>query len=165
MNEIILGKFFIFFSKFEYALVRSGFCRQGRKVNRDSLLVSVEADWKEFIEMVPEGFFQVIRDDTAYAEIFQRGGPKIWACYDRDAPDFHDDVQITNTSTLLYACKHIRNNLIHGEKLQRDQTQVERNQSLLSCAQGILIEAMRRVSTDFGSSLWECFQSIPISHE
>lgn len=52
---------------------------------------------------------------------------------------------LTDTKSLIYACKHVRNNLIHGEKLQRDEDNVQRNHNLLKIAQSILLKVMDEI--------------------
>jgi hypothetical protein len=57
--------------------------------------------------------------------------------------------------------KHIRNNLIHGEKLQNDDVNVERNQALLECAKRILVGAMEQSKDEENRTVLSYFNDIP----
>ncbi|MFH1157599.1 MAG: hypothetical protein V1721_01750 [Pseudomonadota bacterium] len=145
MKETELAAYLLFFARFEYALTRSGFFETKRPINNDGSIKAVVSNWDAFIKKLPDGFYKSIKDDISMQEIFKDGGPKIWAQQGDDPSKFHSDTPITDVSTLIYACKHIRNNIVHGEKLERDAASVQRNQQLLSEAQHILCSAMKAV--------------------
>jgi hypothetical protein len=145
MKERELAAHLLFFAMFEYALTRSGFFETKRPVNNDKTIKAVVSDWDAFIAKLPSDFYQSIKQEPSIQEIFKDGGPKIWAQKGDTPPKFYSDVPITDVSTLIYACKHIRNNIVHGEKLETDAASVQRNQRLLSEAQHILYSAMKVV--------------------
>ncbi len=155
-----LSEYLLFFAKFDFALCRAGFAKKGRRINNDSTIKTWEADWDKFITAIPDSVFNEGKKE--YPEIFKDGGPKIWGKENDDTPRFHRDTNITDKATLIYACKHIRNNLIHGEKLESDHESVERNQKLLYEAEKILMQAMSLAEQQDGhKQMREVFEDIP----
>ena len=165
MDNDLLGKYLTFFAKYDYALSRSGFCKRGRKLNGQADVKTIDADWDAFADKLPSTFYEEIKKNQNYAEIFKDGGPKVWAEKQGHAAKFHNDGSINDTKTLIYACKHIRNNLIHGEKLQKDEADIRRNHALLICAMEILTIAMNLVKDAHDITVLSRFEDIPISRD
>ncbi len=153
----------LFFSKFEYALTRAGYTKLGRKINNNSSEKTVEADWDTFIKKLPEDFFKQISKTPDYHELYKDDGPKVWGKNkDNNTPQFLKDTPITDNSTLIYACKHVRNNLIHGEKLQSDQKNVGRNHKLLQQTRDVLLKALEEIpAIDSKEKAIAIFDDIP----
>lgn len=135
----------LFFAKFEYALVRAGFFKDGRLLIGTDGAKACTADWEKFIEKIddPDAFFEKQKKERP--EILKDGGPKVFGKNANEDPKFYPDNPVSDTRTLIYACKHIRNNLIHGEKLESDEKSVKRNHALLKEAKAILEEALSKV--------------------
>lgn len=163
MDSNLLGKYLIFFAKFDYAIARYGFFKKGRKINNQENIKTIDSDWDAFADKLSAEFYEEIKKNEKFAEIFKEGGPKIWAAVEGQSARFHSDISIKDTKTLIYACKHIRNNLIHGEKFQNDKADIERNYALLRCAREILIIAMKRIKDPKGFTVFSHFEDIPIS--
>ncbi|MFH1158914.1 MAG: hypothetical protein V1721_08600 [Pseudomonadota bacterium] len=163
MNGQELGTYLLFFAKFEYALIRAGFFKEGRKVNNNGSIKIIGSDWNMFADKLPQDFYSKVKAQQEIQEIFKNGGPKVWARLVDAAPQFHHDTQISDAKTLIYACKHIRNNVVHGEKLQTDRNNIQRNQLLLKDAELILKSAMREAPQVNGFDKVEnIFHDIPI---
>lgn len=146
MDSESLGRYLVFFAKFEYSLIRAGFLKDGRKVSNDSSIRAVLSDWDKFIDSLPHDFYATIKNNPAIQEIFKDGGPRIWARQGSNPARFYSDAPITNAYSLIYACKHVRNNVVHGEKLETDVSSIRRNQQLLEETEDILTSAIRNVS-------------------
>jgi hypothetical protein len=144
MTKQKLGEYLLFFAKFDYVLVRSGFIKsRGRKIQED--IHTAEAEWDAFIEKLPSDFYKKINQEIDLSEMINHP-PESFGKSGDDAPQFYSESPITDTKSLIYACKHVRNNLIHGEKLQKDYDNVQRNYGLLDAAKQVLLKAMDDIS-------------------
>lgn len=140
MTKEKLAEYLLFFAKFDYALVRSSFYKKGRKIQNN--VYAADADWDKFIKKLPGDFFEEISRDHKCREIIDNP-PRTYGIDNDNGPQkFFDEKPVTDAESLIYACKHVRNNLVHGEKLQKDTDDVERNYSLLNITQQILLKAM-----------------------
>lgn len=146
MDSASLGRYLVFFAKFEYSLIRAGFLKDGRKVSDDSSIRAVISDWDKFIDNLPQDFYATIKNNPAIQEIFKDGGPRIWARQGINPARFYSDAPITDAYSLIYACKHVRNNVVHGEKLETDVSSIRRNQKLLEETETILTSAIGNVN-------------------
>lgn len=143
MDSRTLGEYLVFFAKFDRILIDLNFIK--KKKNSRKLgngLHAVQADWDSFRKNLPDDFFNQIKENKKFSEILKNGGPKTLARRKKEHPYFCDEHSITDKKYLILACKNIRNNLVHGGKLQTNPEAVDRNHELLRCAESILIEAI-----------------------
>lgn len=121
--------FFFIFSRFEYALKRSGYAKMNRYNN-------LEVEWGRFGQKVKEAFAAHDSDELKEAiDYFKNNSPKKqylddkqlkWCCIKEDYKNFQ---------TLMNAVKRVRNNLFHGGKFPDPTGPVEdptRNPDLIN---------------------------------
>lgn len=140
-----LGEYLLFFAKLDHALIKAGFTKEGRKISDG--IKTIDASWKKFAKQLSDGFYDDVCQNADWKEIIDHP-PETYGKQGDDGPQkFHKETSATNTETLIYACKHVRNNLIHGEKLQQpeDEDNVRRNHRLLKTAQEVLLKAIGEI--------------------
>jgi hypothetical protein len=138
---------FLLFSRFEYALKRSGFIRAVGKP-KPNKLPRAEADWASLAGALGGSFFEFHRDSEKAQTIFQKSPRRAVARrVGIDNPpryelDWEEAAVPQNESDLVGAVRRIRNNLFHGDKTNPDH---ERNSLLISAALSILRDAKSRI--------------------
>ena len=122
-GRILISKFFIVFSRFEYAL-KSANHRNGANPNWDSFASSINGNFdKERSEELKEAVEYIVNNPPKVQGEFD--GKLIWK--DRE---FHDNTPLTLRLSL--SIRDIRNNLFHGGKFQGTfQPEISRNYRLL----------------------------------
>jgi len=108
-------KFFLIFTRFEYALKRSGYVFSQRTGDKGY----AEADWKKYCKDVEDDFEKCKCKHLDLAEAVKyleenppkrqvlKDGKLEWAPMNHDGRDYE---------SLIYAVKQVRNNLFHGDK-------------------------------------------------
>ena len=113
-------EFFILFSRFEYALKKTGgvrFCKEVQ-VSKGSEAKRATPDWKSFAANIQLAFFEITCEELKLATnyIFENP-PKIQTCgagWEDFKTPFHKKTEGLNW--LIEAIKQVRNNLFHGGK-------------------------------------------------
>lgn len=128
VNHIALV-FFATFSRFEFALKRSGYVsgQIGHKVS---------PNWNLFGNQLGVPFFEQMKN-SAVARIFFYAPPKRLILTADSGVEFCKQPAPVNTQTLLEAVCLVRNNLFHGEK----PTITERDERLLHASLYVLDSA------------------------
>jgi hypothetical protein len=129
-------QFFAFFSRFEFALKRGGFCK---RVKRDK----AEADWDNFANALSVTFFNSMVENAA-VNVLLREPPRDLKVGEDGQPCFANQPPPQNSLELFRAIRRIRNNLFHGEKPLFN----ERDRQLVAAATFILERALEKCHQD-----------------
>ena len=127
--EPVAIEFFATFSRFEFALKRSGYVL-GAAGGRAS------PNWVQFARDLGNDFFTAMRDAEA-ARIFFEAPPKRLTVRPDGGVEFTEQAELANTQMLLEAVGLVRNNLFHGEKAwigERDKRLLRASLFLLDSA-------------------------------
>ena len=124
-------RFFLIFTRFEYALKRSGYVREKRGRGGEKY---PEADWEKFGEEIKSVFkkYKCGHPDVAEAvKYLEDNPPKRQVIKDGKlewAPMTNGD---TDYKSLIRAVKQVRNNLFHGDKRIASPKDPSRNMELI----------------------------------
>jgi hypothetical protein len=132
-------QFFVFFSRFEYALKRGDFLFS--RGDDDSAYPA----WDRFAQALGHRFFDEVRE-SAKAKTFLSAPPKKQVVKD-DVLDWREEGPINTTAGLLVAVRRLRNNLFHGGKFPSGALPVgnpDRDDRLIGEAIEILKMALAR---------------------
>jgi hypothetical protein len=131
IDETLVLEFLRTFSRFEYALKRSGYCRPNREL--------AEADWDTLendITRLSASELAAALDSGSYIRVnppkkqIVKDGKLAWAFSTPTASDI---------KTLVIYVRRVRNNLFHGKKLpQGPEEEVARNRQLIEGATAVL---------------------------
>ncbi len=131
--------FFVFFSRFEYALKATGTGGYLKKKRR------AKPNWEKLAKELGSSFWNEVRDSGKAAEILKR--PPREQIVKNDNLDW-EDTSIGNAEQLFDAIRLIRNNLFHGGKYPlRVIPDASRDIALLEQAQWILDLALEKRPT------------------
>lgn len=142
-DMLLAFEFFILFSRFEYALKKTGvvrFCK-GVTVCKGSEVKRATPNWESFAKYIQIPFSEIeceeLKVSTSY--IFENP-PQIQTC-DTGWKDFKESLNAENQSVhwLIEAIKQVRNNLFHGGKYplqlidesSRDKVLLEHSMTIL----------------------------------
>lgn len=135
----LVFRFFVFFSRFEYALKRVGFVRRRDRAR-------AEVDWDAFANSLRERFADVENPDFQEAINFLQNDPPRTQVVGQEGLDWIDTCQGNgeyHERYILRLVNTIRNNLFHGGKyLVGDVRDVARNQQLLSAGLTVLKQCL-----------------------
>lgn len=135
VDKDLLLKFFLNFSRFEFALKTSGFRRSGRREG-------VEPDWDDFINSIAKVFDKNHSKELQKACDYILDNPpkrQVLSSHGIDWEDNNPPNSGDNTEFLIRMVKQIRNNLFHGGKHDSDSAKnSERKIILLNSALTIL---------------------------
>jgi hypothetical protein len=150
--------FFVFFSRFEYALKRGGFLKTPREQKcRKKIDDSASPNWDSFASVLGQKFLDEVRD-SAKAETILTTPPKKQVVVKGNDLDWRDGSSIRTAADLFVAVRRLRNNLFHGGKFPNSSLPVgnpDRDDRLISEAIEILKMALARcqsVKTKFFES-------------
>lgn len=134
---------FKLFSRFEYAMKRSDFIKEGPHHSADP-------DWKEFGRALGADFFSRIKG-KATTRILIEKPPSQLKFKPAVAPDQANAEWSVRTYTpdiegLIESVKQVRNNLFHGDK--GSPNDVGRNSQLIGAAHAVLIEVLVWIEED-----------------
>ncbi len=120
-------EYFIFFSKFEYALKEAGLFKKEQ--------VRAEPDWGEYINSLSELSLDdlSVSDDAKY---LIKNPPKNQII--NNGKLGWKKINLTCLCDAINACKRVRNNLFHGAKPSNSGNDTERNKKLLKGSMDIL---------------------------
>lgn len=102
-------EFFALFSRFEFALLASGYVGGNSGEN-------AWANWDQFAKDLHEAFYSEANSDPEIAFIFQYPPRKLVYLGNGECK-FVDGERIEDARTLLLSIRTIRNNLFHGSKV------------------------------------------------
>lgn len=135
-------KFFVLFSRFEFALKRSRMLRpKGRPGDE---FPSAEADWGALAKLLGKDFFDAENTRAVASEIYSEAPMRAYARKAGENPEYYvlDWKPVgrpRSVEELIDCLKRIRNNLFHGDKTNPDH---HRNTSLVR--EGVsLLEAIK----------------------
>ncbi len=138
------------FSKFEYALMESGYHKLDGECdacNRKGFLTS---DWNTFKKnKLPTLTLQDLKNISADTRYIIEQAPQKRIINDQGKPDWRD-VSVSSVSDAIDACKRVRNNLVHGGKYNDEKA--DRNRKLLKGATDII-----RKLTEYDTNLKNCY--------
>lgn len=122
-------EFFATFSRFEFALKRSGYL-QGQVGGRAA------PDWIRFGADLGEPFFEKMKAQSSARVFFDEPPKRLTISAGREV-EFTDQAALVNSQMLLEAIGLVRNNLFHGEKPffgERDEKLLRASLFVLDCA-------------------------------
>lgn len=135
-HKDLVMKFFVFFSRFEYALKKSGYVRENRG--------KVEVDWDKYTNEI--GSISESKTVIDAKRYFLDNPPKKQVLFNEQL-DWKDNQKSNSESDVKYLLrliKTVRNNLFHGGKMPFDAV---RDKKLLENAL-ILLEVFLKTSPD-----------------
>ena len=126
-------KFFVLFSRFEYALKEAGYIRRTTRA---------EPDWNKFADHLGQAFLEQVRKSGKAGELLSK--PPMRQVVQDGRLGFERASSINDAKSLFKAIRCARNNLVHGGKFSPPGSglQRERDQTLLEQARGILEMAL-----------------------
>ena len=130
-------EFFVTFSRFEYALKRSGYLRSVKEGAK------AEPGWDKCASDLGEAFFTQIYESTQVTELFKR--PPRKQVVQNGEIRWKETEQINTVKDLFVAIRKIRNNLFHGGKYPTGPIEeAARNKKLLSGTLWVLEQALEK---------------------
>jgi len=133
INKDLVVEFFIYFSRFEYALKRAEYIRGNSK--------GAEAYWDKFVDEIKEAFDAKINTELEKAVNYLLSHPPKKQILDERRLSWKDnqrDKGESNTKYLLRLVRTVRNNLFHGSKYPVYVTEQARDEKLLKSSLVIL---------------------------
>lgn len=138
------------FSKFEYALMESGYHKLDGECdacNRKGFLTS---DWNTFkSEKLSDATLRLLKSLSDEAKYLILDPPQKRIINENNELDWHP-VSIRSVSDAIDACKRVRNNLVHGGKYNDEKA--DRNRKLLKGATDIISKL-----TEYDENLKNCY--------
>lgn len=149
--------FFCIFSRFDYALKRSGFMIHNRDRRADISWPS--ADYNGFSIALGEDFFENIKNSHDASILFNAPPLRQIICNDQPTwPPRENAASPDNCKKLFESIKHIRNNLFHGEKCfnyRSDEAQ-GRDLKLIKAAIFVLLSALDKCKDNESPDKLKC---------